>query len=241
MRLFFTMLVVVLIHSHSFSANGQSTVVYAKHEVALGAQGAIYDLWEAKARPIWQALKDEGKINNFGRHAHAWGDSYNHNTWVSAPDYATYEAAWDIFWERYKDALTEDERTLMGDNFIGHQDNIFTVSDSYGGDEEEGKRRVLMNFNEVRDATSWLKAWRSSFAPVLTKLVDSGDVISFGLLRHEIGDQYNMNWWLEAEDNLSFYAAWSKLAKELQANHMDDVQQLMDATIRHKDSLVDAY
>jgi hypothetical protein len=50
-----------------------------------------------------------------------------------------------------------------------------------------------------------------------------------------------MNWWLEAEDNLSFYAAWSKLAKELQANHMDDVQQLMDATIRHKDSLVDAY
>ncbi len=146
-----------------------------------------------------------------------------------------------IFWERYKDALTEDERTLMGDNFIGHQDNIFTVSDSYGGDEEEGKRRVLMNFNEVRDATTWLKAWRSSFAPVLTKLVDSGDVISFGLLRHEIGDQYNMNWWLEAEDNLSFYAAWSKLAKELQANHMDDVQQLMDATIRHKDSLVDAY
>ncbi len=83
--------------------------------------------------------------------------------------------------------------------------------------------------------------WNHSSAPVLTKLVDSGDVVSFGLLRHEIGDQYNMNWWLEAEDNLSFYAAWSKLAKELQANHMDDVQQLMDATIRHKDSLVDAY
>lgn len=229
---------VLLLSLFSSEAYSQSTLIYSSHEVT--NLSAMQDLWEAKVRPVLQALEDEGKINGFCRHSHLWGDSYNHNTWWAVDDLSAYEEAYALFLEQYSASLTEEEAAFARANRIGHHDQVYTISDSYSA-EGEKSGHVMLNYNQVSDTETWLSAWRSSFVPIMKGLVDSGEVVSFGLLRHDLGDQYNMNYWVGTTDAASFRAAWRKLRTELRANHMDAFQQMKSTTIRHKDNLLQAH
>ena len=99
---------------------------------------------------------------------------------------------------------------------------------------------VMLNQNKVEFSNQG-KAFKlvdEYFNPVWNQLVDEKMIISYSVMTHAWGDEWNLNYMLVTENHEAFLKAWSEGFKRIR-NTMPQEKwnELMKYTIEHKDNL----
>jgi len=108
----------------------QPLLVVSLNMVAMGDMGKVSQVADSLFVPILKEFVDEGKIYNFGRFNHFWGDEWNFNMWYTVKDMATFDA----FWVEYVSRVNERHPGAFGSvvkYFQAHKDNIYTIEQQY--------------------------------------------------------------------------------------------------------------
>ena len=99
---------------------------------------------------------------------------------------------------------------------------------------------VMLNQNKVEFSNQG-KAFKlvdEYFNPVWNQLVDEKMIISYSVMTHGWGDEWNLNYMIVTENHEAFLKAWSEGFKRIR-NTMPQEKwnELMNYTIEHKDNL----
>ncbi|MEZ4699970.1 MAG: hypothetical protein R2834_06540 [Rhodothermales bacterium] len=76
----------------------------------------------------------------------------------------------------------------------------------------------------------------SIMRPVLDAMVEEQIIMSWGILTHEWGDEWNWNWYLTTADHASFVSAWAEFSKRIMERFPDGVPEMMQYLQAHKDN-----
>ena len=217
--------------------NASNTVVVISNSTKLSDQADVFSVFDQYERPFWNSLVSQGDLLGFGHMSHSWGDEYNHNVYFVAEDKSAFFDAWDRYSTELdvpEDVLNETQRKILK-----HKDNIY-IHTAFYGNGELTSGTVMLNQNRVSfaDQGTWVSLFREYAFPILKEMVDEGKLNSFGLLLHEWGDEWNTNYYFQADDELQFHEAWSEYISTLSSEHPDVIEQLVDMTMAHKDNLL---
>ena len=99
---------------------------------------------------------------------------------------------------------------------------------------------VMFNQNKVEFSNQG-KAFKlidEYFTPVWNQLVDEKMIISYSVMTHGWGDEWNLNYMIVTENHEAFLKAWGEGFKRIR-NTMPQEKwnELMKYTIEHKDNL----
>ena len=99
---------------------------------------------------------------------------------------------------------------------------------------------VMLNQNKVEFSNQG-KAFKlidEYFTPVWNQLVDEKIIISYSVMTHGWGDEWNLNYMIVTKNHETFLMAWSEGFKRIR-NTMPQEKwdELMKYTIEHKDNL----
>ena len=74
--------------------------------------------------------------------------------------------------------------------------------------------------------------------PIWNQLVDEGMIISYSMMTHAWGDEWNLNYMIITKDHASFLKAWSEGFKRIRSTvPQEKWDELMRYTLEHKDNL----
>ena len=81
------------------------------------------------------------------------------------------------------------------------------------------------------------KATEEKWGQVLNEVVAEGKWISWGVLEHAWGDEWNWNPYYVAESREAFFEGWSLMIKKMQEKHPDYLKETRKYCFEHKDSM----
>lgn len=233
------LLLVVNIHNaHAQEADPtvSNTVVFIQNSTLLIDQAAVFSAFDQYERPVWNTLVEEGKIMGYGHLTHTWGDEFNHNAYFVAESKSAFFEAWDTFFNELE--ISTEELAEIQSKIKKHKDNIYVHTAFYGNGENVAGA-VMLNQNRVNfsDQSEWVSIFREYAFPILKNFVDQGKLNRFGLLLHEWGDDWNVNYYFHTDDQAQFNATWAEYIAELRQKHPEQLTRLIELTQDHKDNL----
>ncbi len=72
--------------------------------------------------------------------------------------------------------------------------------------------------------------------PIAQELVNEGRLVSYGMLTHNWGDEWNVVFYQTAADKTAFFSAWTEINSRFNERH-PDVPPLTDYCTEHKDNI----
>jgi len=99
---------------------------------------------------------------------------------------------------------------------------------------------VMMNQNKVEfsNQEKAYKIFDDYLNPIWNQLVDEGMIISYSMMTHAWGDEWNLNYMIITKDHASFLKAWSEGFKRIRSTvPQEKWDELMRYTLEHKDNL----
>ena len=213
-----------------------NTVVFIQNSTSLVDQSKVFSAFDKNERPIWNKLVDEGEILGFGHLTHSWGDEFNHNAYFVADNKISFFKAWDRFFSEL-DIPTQEMNEIQS-MIKKHKDNIY-IHTAFYSNGENLPGAVMLNQNRVNfsDQGEWVSIFREFGFPILKELVDEGKLNRFGLLLHEWGDDWNVNYYFHNDDQDQFNQTWSEYFSIMSEKHPEQLNRLIELTVDHKDNL----
>jgi len=77
----------------------------------------------------------------------------------------------------------------------------------------------------------------SLFVPILSELVDEGKLLSYGLLDHAWGDEWNYNVYYVTKDHAAFIEFFNEYVKRVTEKHPDALPKVISLIKAHKDNM----
>ena len=99
---------------------------------------------------------------------------------------------------------------------------------------------VMLNQNKVEFANQdkAFKLFDDYLNPVWNQLVDEGMIISYSMMTHAWGDEWNLNYMIITESHEAFLKAWTEGFKRIRSTMPQEKwDELMKYTLEHKDNL----
>lgn len=165
------------------------------------------------------------------------GDVFNHNVYYVAENKTAFFEAWSKFFSELdldNELMQETQRKINK-----HKDNIY-VHTAFYGNGVVSPGTVMINQNRVNfaDQGEWVSLFREYAYPILKAMVDEGKMNRFGLLLHEWGDEWNVNYYIHTDNQEQFHESWGEYIARFQTDHPDVLRRIVDLTIDHKDNLL---
>jgi len=214
-----------------------NTVVYIQNSTRLADQADVFSVFDEYERPILNRLVEEGALLGYGQMSHSWGDVFNHNVYYVAENKTAFFEAWSKFFSELdldNELMQETQRKINK-----HKDNIY-VHTAFYGNGVVSPGTVMINQNRVNfaDQGEWVSLFREYAYPILKAMVDEGKMNRFGLLLHEWGDEWNVNYYIHTDNQEQFHESWGEYIARFQTDHPDVLRRIVDLTIDHKDNLL---
>ncbi len=77
----------------------------------------------------------------------------------------------------------------------------------------------------------------SLVTPIAQELVSEGKLMSFGMLAHDWGDEWNVVFYYTAENKAAFFEAWAEMGRRYIGRHPDAPLLSDFCTGEHKDNI----
>jgi hypothetical protein len=77
----------------------------------------------------------------------------------------------------------------------------------------------------------------SVFGPVLDGMMKEGQLLGWGVLTHDWGDEWNWNGYYVVESHAAFLKFWAAYVEKLNAKHPDWLKQIAGLCTAHKDNI----
>lgn len=90
---------------------------------------------------------------------------------------------------------------------------------------------AYQNFQKLNALTD------SVWAPVLDDLVEEDMIVSWGILTHAWGDEWNWNVYYTVESHAAFLDFWQEMVGRINESHPDFWKQLYPLCTEHKDNI----
>lgn len=187
--------------------------------------------------PFLERQKTAGNIIDAGTYVHAWGDEWNFGRYIIASGMAAAVAANAAANQAF--AAANPTRNAVGEACATHRDNFYVAGAgaSSASAATGGNPTLVMTFSQC--VTSRLgdvmAEYESVVIPVYQALVDEGRVRSAGSFAHAWADEWNVGFFVVAEDVPTFLEAWREansrmgprpVAGEACSAHKDNIYTL---------------
>lgn len=105
--------------------------------------------------------------------------------------------------------------------------------------ERQVEHMMVKQFVCPGEGLHTMKAFiEEKLGPILSDLRDEDEMINdWGLLTHDWGDEYNVGFYMRADNHFEWYAAWIELMNRMQRQHGLWFEDVMHACTKHKDNL----
>ena len=213
-----------------------NTVVFTQNSTSLADQASVFSTFDQYARPIWDKLTEEGDILGYGHLTHYWGDEFNHNVYYVVEDKISFFNALDKFYSEAENSI--EHLNEIESKIRKHKDNIYIHTAFYSNGENK-PGTVMFNQNRVNNLNreEYVSIFREFSFPILKKMVDEGKLNRFGLMIHEWGDDWNVNYYFHNDDLEQFNQTWWEYFSVFSEKHPEQLNRLIELTVDHKDNL----
>ena len=105
--------------------------------------------------------------------------------------------------------------------------------------EQSSPGTMVISFNKCARATlpEFMETLESAFFPALDALVQDGKLVSYGVLRHGWGDEWNHVIYYQAASIEAFHSAWGEAMEKVRQSDPDYLRKLGSFCSEHKDSI----
>tara|TARA_B100001939_G_scaffold317874_1_gene304866 strand:+ start:189 stop:584 length:396 start_codon:yes stop_codon:yes gene_type:complete len=115
---------------------------------------------------------------------------------------------------------------------------VFLITTTFTLKAQQGF--VMLNQNKIEFANQGkaYKLFDDYLNPVWNELVDEGMIVSYSMMTHLWGDEWNLNYMIVAESHEAFLKAWSEGFRRIRSTMPQEKwDELMSYTLEHKDNL----
>ena len=116
---------------------------------------------------------------------------------------------------------------------------MFIASANIFGQESEQPNWLVVSQNMVpmSEVGTVNQLIDSIAVPVLNELVDEGLLSGWGQFNHAWGDEWNVNFWYVAKDQISFGVFWAEYVKRVSERHPGAFGTMVKHFQAHKDNM----
>jgi hypothetical protein len=186
--------------------------------------------------PYWEELKAAGKIWDQGMYVHQWADEWNIGSYIVAADMESAVAANGEANEKF--AADHPDVNALGEACPVHRDNFYMggVSAEVEGVEvaEGGNPTLVLSFYQCDTSRigEVLDEYAEHTNPVYEELIRGGKLRGAGSFSHIWADEWNVGFFVVAEDIPTFIGAWEESGEMLPEGARTVIN---DACPTHKD------
>jgi hypothetical protein len=111
------------------------------------------------------------------------------------------------------------------------------AQDAPGGEEEQASTIGVSYWKCDSESVSEItQVGDSIVTPIYQELVDEGEILSWGMMTHQWGDEWNVIFYTTAADTPSFRTAFEEAGRRMQERH-PDLTPLAEYCLKHKDNI----
>lgn len=225
-----------VVFSTATAQNSDPVFLMYNQSVVSYADAAAFDaLVDSTLVPVLKSLVEDSLIISWGFTDHGWGDEWNKNWWIIAPNHSAFLAGWTEMISRsstqYPGAVNE-----FGKFIKRHKDNLYTIN-HFNATGPAGGLLVQQFIVSPEKLGAWNNFMKSKSVPIMEKMMQEGLIKSYGNLTHSWGDEWNTGFYMSAETIDKTLAGWREFVSRMNAQHtgwFDEVVQLVDI---HKDNM----
>ena len=159
-------------------------------------------------KPVMEKLLADGVITEWGVEAAALhrADGYTHATWFSTPNHANAAKVWDALEEAGKKRGDKaDDIDKQIDAMVTKHKDFMLRSIRRAAKQASLENALFYEYSmrvNIESLEDHLELWDATIAPVLQKMLDSGDIVAYGLDEEEITSKPygERTTWIAAKD-----------------------------------------
>ncbi|MCZ7557027.1 MAG: hypothetical protein M5R41_11570 [Bacteroidia bacterium] len=121
---------------------------------------------------------------------------------------------------------------------------FFVASAAWAQSAERPEPKFMaINFNKVKmtDMSALQKIWFEQAVPILNDLVREGKLVSYGLMEHAWGDEWNFNFFFVTKDHKAHLDFFDMYIERLRKKYPDTMGEYLSKIIEHKDNMYTLY
>lgn len=162
--------------------------------------------------PYWQEQKTAGTIMDSGVYVHTWGDEWNFMRYIVAPSMESAVTANTAANEAFAEA--NPTSNALGEACQSHRDNFYLAGASAGSESAPtgGNPAMMMSFLQCETSRigDVMAEFENVVIPTYQVLVDEGMIRSAASFGHFWADEWNVGFFVVAEDIPTFLTAWQE-------------------------------